>query len=61
MRVSTCEKCAKGSTCAVRKDKTCLYTGTCQSFISFAKAAHIVGLRTTYKVSAIPSPNVVRR
>ena len=46
MRVSTCEKCAKGSECTVRKDKTCVYTGTCSSFISYTKAANIVRLRS---------------
>lgn len=62
MRVSTCEKCAKGSECVVRKDKTCVYTGTCSSFISYSKAANIVRLRsntsssnTKNKQSVIPS------
>jgi len=41
MRISTCEKCAKGGTCAVRKDKAQLFTGTCHSFLSYTKAASI--------------------
>ncbi len=38
MKVSTCEKCAKGLTCKSRKDKTFVFTGICQSFISYGKA-----------------------